>query len=105
MAYVNSLKKSKKGPNRSTGLATSIKRGLRAHLVYLSRDNKHNSDKAMVRERHSSHRRECLNDAAEFVTANYPSRLKHFASGNDIDVERICPRLELVSSGTEQARL
>jgi hypothetical protein len=90
-------------------LARKIKRKLRAHLVVLhgydgARGNGV-ADKAGIRSRHESHRQECLNDAKQFLAEQYNGLEKHFASGKEVQPERISPRLQLISSDTEESCL
>lgn len=62
-------------------------------------------DKERIRNLHGSQRLERLSANAEFLSRRSSNLLRHFASGQEIDVAQIEPELERVYAGTWQADL
>ena len=91
----------------------SLKRRLRRHLRSLgfqrSKDDGHlvisGAGKEVIRTLHLAQRNARLRVNRGFIAAQLPNLKKYFASGNDIDPNRISPTLELISSGTWQSDL
>lgn len=61
--------------------------------------------KETIRTIHGAHREERLAASAKFISDKLPKLLKHFASGDDIDVAKISPVLERISSDTPEGDL
>lgn len=90
----------------------NIKRKLRRHLHALGFEKTdegalriQGSGKDIVRALHSAQREERLLASQEFITAKAEKLLGHFASGKEIDPEKISPVLERVAAGTPQGDL
>ncbi|WP_323000047.1 Druantia anti-phage system protein DruA [Castellaniella sp.] len=64
-----------------------------------------NLDKQSYRDMHAHQRDSRLADNRAWIAARSNRLIQHFASGAELDVERICPRIELVRSGTWQGDL
>lgn len=64
-----------------------------------------NLDKQSYRDMHAHQRDSRLADNRDWIAARSNRLIQHFASGAELDVERICPRIELVRSGTWQGDL
>lgn len=62
-------------------------------------------EKEQIRSRHSAQRRELLEKSRRFLSAKTSTLLPFFASGHEIDPDRIVPRLQLVSRGTLESEL
>ncbi len=93
-------------------LESQIRNRLRRHLRSLGFRKKRDgclvipdSTKDGFRHLHSEQRKERLVSAKAFLERRLPNLLDYFASGNEIDPEKISPRIELVVSGTYQADL
>jgi hypothetical protein len=89
-----------------------LKRRLRRHLSSLGfrRTEGGNleapgTSKEIIRHLHAQQRKELLQGESDFIKQQIPRLLKFFASGNDINPERISPRLERVASETWQGEL
>ncbi|MEX3999791.1 Druantia anti-phage system protein DruA [Paraburkholderia sp. EG285A] len=89
-----------------------LKRRLRRHLSNLGFRRKAGGNleapgtsKEIIRHLHAQQRKELLQGESDFIKQQIPRLLKFFASGNDINPERISPRLERVASGTWQGEL
>ncbi|WP_322047429.1 Druantia anti-phage system protein DruA [Paraburkholderia sp. J67] len=89
-----------------------LKRRLRRHLSNLGFRRKEGgrleapgTSKEIIRHLHAQQRKELLHGESEFIKQQTPRLLKFFASGSDINPERISPRLERVASGTWQGEL
>lgn len=89
-----------------------IKRKLRRHLHALGFEKSEEgalriqgSGKDIVRALHRAQRQERLHLNREFIAAKAEKLLRHFASGKEIDPDRISPVLERVSAGTPQGDL
>lgn len=101
--------------SRVINLATreaSLKRKLRRHLQSLGfKKSDHGlfqidgNGKEAVRNLHKSQREERLKSNRDFIGNAASNLIQYFASGKDIDPEKISPVLERVSSGTLQGRL
>lgn len=90
----------------------SLKRRIRAHLRELGFERNRDGDlvqpastKASIREIHSAHRMDIQRKNSVFVDKWLPNLRSCFASGNELDPEKIDPRLVLVESNTWQAAL
>ena len=90
----------------------NLKRRLRRHLKSLgfrkSSDGslEANGDgKEMIRNLHSAQRAERLKASATFLQQRAPKLLRNFASGTEIDPEKISPVLERVSAGSMKGDL
>lgn len=90
----------------------SLKRRLRAHLTKLGFHK--NSDglleiagsgKEVVRSLHSSQRSDRLAQNRSFLKEHAEDLLKHFATGREVDPEKISPVLQRVFSGTWESDL
>src|SRR5690606_37794637 len=64
-----------------------------------------NLDKQSYRDMHAHQRDSRLAGNRAWIAERSNRLIKHFASGAELDVERICPRIELVRSGTWQGDL
>lgn len=89
-----------------------LKRKLRAHLKAIGfekdRDGRlfpPNLDKATYRNIHAHQRTAKLADHKDWIAAKAHKLIQYFASGTDIDVTRISPRLEPAPGHTWQADL
>lgn len=103
-----SLKRASKAFTREA----RIKRHLRKHLLTLgfqrARDGTlvlPDSGKDTIRSLHRAQRNDKLRENRAFVDAKLPRALNRFASGVDIDLSRIKPVLQRISSGTWEADL
>lgn len=89
-----------------------LKRKVRAHfkrLGFLRGDNgtlvPPCLDKQGYRDMHSYQRQAHLDEHRKWIAANSEQLIRHFASGSQLDVERIRPRLEIIHGGTWQSDL
>ncbi|KVA26928.1 hypothetical protein WI44_25360 [Burkholderia cepacia] len=89
-----------------------LKRRLRRHLANLGFSRAQNGDltapgvtKEIIRRLHAPQRREILKGQKEFIARKLPKLQDYFASGGDVSVGSIKPRIERVASGTWQADL
>ncbi len=89
-----------------------LKRRLRRHLANLGFSRAQNGDltapgvtKEVIRRLHAPQRREILKGQKEFIARKLPKLQDYFASGGDVSVGRVEPRIERVASGTWQADL
>jgi hypothetical protein len=90
----------------------SLKKRLRRHLKSLGF---HKADdgifappdagKEVIRTIHSAQRDDRLALNRGFISANFSGLLKYFASGKDVDVDRISPILQRISGGTWEGDL
>lgn len=85
----------------------NLKRKLRRHLRALGYVKSDKGDlvvpeggKEIIRSLHSRQREERIESNKEFLISKSSELLKYFASGNDVDPERISPVLERVKAGT-----
>lgn len=90
----------------------NLKRKLRRHLQSLGFKKTENglfqvegNSKDVIRTLHAAQREERLQASQQFIRDRMPALLKYFASGKDIDPERISPVLEKVAAGTWQGDL
>ncbi len=90
----------------------NLKRKLRRHLKALGFTKSEEgllqidgSGKETVRTLHSAQREERLRSSRNFIATKGENLIEHFASGKDIDPEKISPVLERVSAGTRQGDL
>ncbi|MBL8688957.1 MAG: DUF4338 domain-containing protein [Rhodospirillaceae bacterium] len=90
----------------------SLKRRLRYHLKTLGFTKNEEGllappgeTKAVIRAIHGAQRSDRLAQSQRFITERFPSLVKHFASGSDIDPARISPVLERVYSDTDEGDL
>jgi hypothetical protein len=90
----------------------SLKRRLRRHLTSLGFERTKEGDlappgtgKDAIRTAHSAQRRDRLTTNNQFLSKQFPKLAKHFASGSDIDPQKISPTLELIKTGTWQGDL
>ncbi|MEW9049335.1 MAG: Druantia anti-phage system protein DruA [Stutzerimonas stutzeri] len=90
----------------------NLKDKLREHLHSLGFTRAENGilqaprgTKEAIRSLHSAQREEKLSANEKFVSQTGRKLMRFFASGKDIDPEKISPVLERVSSGTQQAEL
>lgn len=98
--------------SQSTSLETAIKRQLEAHLscIGILRTEKGTCallqpNKDTIRARHSHQYQEKRRRLSEFVVKNIDKLLPHFASGKDVEPDRISPRLQLIHSNTPESKL
>jgi hypothetical protein len=89
-----------------------LKRKLRRHLANLGYSRGQNGElrapgatKEIIRQLHSPQRQEILRTQASFIAKKLPPLQQYFASGLDVSVAGIRPRVERVSSSTWQADL
>lgn len=89
-----------------------LKRKLRAHLRELGFSRASDGmlvppalDKDAYRRVHAHQRATKLEEHGKWIAANAPKLIRHFASGTDIDVPAIKPRLELAPGGSKQGDL
>jgi hypothetical protein len=89
-----------------------LKRRVRDHLHRLgfTRDKyglliAPDAGKDSVRSLHRSQRREKLLAQRDFIKHNLDELLPHFASGAEVEVTKVRPRLELIEAGTWQSDL
>ncbi|MFM0741699.1 DUF4338 domain-containing protein [Paraburkholderia xenovorans] len=89
-----------------------LKRRLRRHLASLGYSRTENGElkapgttKEVIRQLHGPQRREIIRTQADFIEKHLPHAQHYFASGAEVNVEKICPRIERVVSGTWQANL
>jgi hypothetical protein len=85
----------------------NLKRRLRRHLTSLGFTKSSDGSlqaggegKDVIRTLHSAQRAERLRASADFLQRRGPQLLQNFASGSEIDPEKISPVLERVSAGT-----
>lgn len=90
----------------------TLKRRLRRHLKSLGFQKAEDgtltpsgTGKEAIRTIHSPQKEDRLAVSQRFVSERFPSLIKHFASGKDIDPARISPALQLISSGTWEGDL
>lgn len=93
-------------------LESRIKRQLRCHLKSLGFQRQGDGSlappcdsKAAIRETHRLQREERLAREGRFVDVTWPELRGYFASGIDVEPQRITPRLEIISGDTWQSRL
>lgn len=93
-------------------LESQIKRSLRRHLKSLGfqKDEKGllkppEMTKDCFRKLHAAQRRSKLIRESDFIRKEWPQLKRYFADGRDISPEKIVAKLELVQTGTWQARL
>lgn len=89
-----------------------LKRKLRRHLANLGYTRAQGGElkapgatKDIIRELHSQQRREILKNQTHFIEKNIPKLQKYFASGFDLNVAEIRPRIEKINSDTWQSDL
>lgn len=89
-----------------------LKRRLRRHLASLGYTRTETGElsapgttKDVIRQLHRAQRREIVRTQSEFIAGAVPRVQDYFASGSDVDVDKIAPRIERVFSGTWQADL
>lgn len=89
-----------------------LKRKVRRHLKCVG--FKHDDDgllylpaesKEAIRAAHQMQRTERSSKQADFLQLQFPRLSEHFATGDEVDAEKVKPRLERVRSGTWQADL
>ena len=90
----------------------NLKRKVRAHLKELGFNKAPDGtllppslDKDAYRSIHSHQRLTKLADHKDWIAAKSGKLTQYFASGTDVDVHKIRPRLELIRGGTRQADL
>lgn len=90
----------------------NLKRRLRRHLRSIGFTKSYRGElsiedegKDTVRALHRAQREDRLKENRAFITNKAEGLLPHFASGQDIDPERISPVLERISSGTKNGDL
>lgn len=90
----------------------NLKRKLRRHLQSLGFKKTESglfqvegNSKDVIRTLHGAQREERLQASQQFIRDKAPALLKYFASGKEIDPERISPVLEKVAAGTWQGDL
>lgn len=90
----------------------SLKRKIRRHLGKIGFHKKNDgtlsasgNDKEAIRALHSSQRYDRLEKNREFLTARAPKLIQHFASGNEVQPDKISPELEKIRAGTWQSDL
>lgn len=90
----------------------TLKKKLRAHLRKLGFSRDSNGllippalDKEAYRKVHAHQRATKLEENGKWIAANAPKLIRHFASGTDINVPAIRPRLELAPGGSKQGDL
>ncbi len=93
-------------------LSINLKRKIRAHLKNLGFVKDENGNlvppnlsKDTYRKMHSQHRKQKLEKNKLFLEKNSTKLIKFFASGSDIDVNKINPRIELILPNTIQSDL
>jgi hypothetical protein len=89
-----------------------LKKSIRAHLqaIGFSRANDGtlippSLDKESYRKIHSCQRMEKINEHRTWIADHWPKLSQYFASGGDIEVKSITPRLEVIQGGTWQSDL
>jgi hypothetical protein len=90
----------------------NLKRRLRRHLktIGFSKGTDgslviNGSGKEVIRALHRAQRNALLKVNKRFIGERLDELQKHFASGSDIDPEKVSPKLELIKSGTWQSEL
>lgn len=90
----------------------NLKRRLRRHLTSLGFHKTKDgvlappgTDKEVIRTVHGVQRDDRLAANRQFISAQFPKLLKHFASGMDINPAKISPKLERISAATPQGDL
>ncbi len=90
----------------------NLKRRLRRHLTSLGFHKTEDgiltlpgNEKDTVRTVHSAQRDDRLAASQHFISERFPTLIKYFASGKDIDTVRISPVLQLISSDTWEGDL
>ena len=106
------MKKQKKNVIKVSAREAALKRRLRRHLTSLGFRKAKNglleppgSGKEAVRAVHSEHRADRLAANRRFIADRFPKLIGFFASGYDIDVSRITPVLQRISSDTWEGDL
>lgn len=91
---------------------SKLKRKIRQHLKKLGFTKQADgtlglpsSEKKIIRQLHSAQRQEKIKENSAFIKENTQNLLQHFASGNDIDPNRILPILQRVYSNTWESKL
>ena len=89
-----------------------MKRRLRRHLASLGYTRNETGElsapgtsKDVIRQLHRAQRREIVRTQSDFIASAVPRVQDYFASGSEIDVDKVAPRIERVFSGTWQADL
>lgn len=97
---------------RIAALEATLKRKVRRHLRTLGFQKSisgnfryEGSGKEVVRALHGSHRADRLADHSDFISAQTPTLIKHFAAGIEIEPAKISPRLERIFGETWQSDL
>lgn len=90
----------------------SLKRRFRVHLKNLGFHKTtdgmleiNGSGKEVIRSLHAGQRAERIAQNKQFIKDNYKDLACYFASGSDIDPEKISPVLQRIRSDTEESRL
>ena len=106
------MKKQKKNVIKVSAREAALKRRLRRHLTSLGFRKAKNglleppgSGKEAVRAVHSEQRTDRLAANRRFIADRFPKLIGFFASGYDIDVSRITPVLQRISSDTWEGDL
>ena len=93
-------------------LEKRIKQNLEKHLkeigLDITKNNKVsniNVNKEQIRNNHYSQKEEKNKQSKTFLEKNYNSLLRHFASGKDVNPNKIIPRITVVKPNSLEARL
>lgn len=89
-----------------------IKRKLHKHLHKIGFSKSSNGEltvqgegKEIVRALHKEQREARLNESSNFISGKFPKLAKYFASGQDINPEKISPVIERITTGTQYGDL
>ncbi len=89
-----------------------LKRRLRRHLTSLGFERTDDGDlappgtgKEAIRTVHGAQREDRLAANKQFLSDQFPKLAKHFASGSEVDPQKISPALERIETGTWQGDL
>jgi len=87
-----------------------LKRRLEEHflkigLLHTNNDASSAFSKEEYRRAHEFQRKDKYQNNLSFIQNNYTKLIKYFASGDEIDVENINPKMELIKAGTSQSDL
>ena len=93
-------------------LESNLKRKVRRHLRQIGFKKQNDGSLAIdgdgkeaVRALHAAQRKTRLAKNREFLSERAPSLIQYFASGEEINPEEICPRIERIHAGTQQSEL
>jgi hypothetical protein len=92
--------------NESAELRKELRRELEPIIRRLNaRTEADSGDKAVIRADHADHRRDRARAESDFVSQNLERLLPSFANADDVRVDKISPKIELVHSDSDASHL